>query len=178
MDIKNRSEDFGFGFMPEYEIVKRYMDMDENSDKNESEENKLNRQRNFKNEINEFVVNFEILTNQINLDSGIFATIYFIDSLILSNELNLEDFDKKFDKLIEKDKLKDNEFIIVDHILIRTKDERVFMIPISNFRFYLKDGQYLNKIRDIWKYSDFYIPRSIWWKSFKTLNRDLFKDNI
>lgn len=185
MENIQRSEDFGFGFMPEYNIVQKYRDIQVKKESEFKDKSKefldefwKNHRNEFVNELNKFVKNYEILVNRVDLNSGIFSTVYFIDSLILANELNLESFDKKFNKLIEKDKLKDDEFVAVSHILIRTRDEQVYIIPVHDFRYYLNNKEYLEKLKEIWKYSDMYIPRSIWWKSFKTLNKDLFKINI
>lgn len=188
----NRSEDFGFCNIPEYDVVQKYMNLAK--DKNEeidndsfllSKEDKVNAKLEysvghinaFRAELDEFYNNYNILNTQVDLNGGIFSTIYFKDSLILSNELNLLEFDKKFDKLIEKDKTRDEEFVAVDHILIRTKNDEVFIIPVHEFRYYLNQSDYLELLKKVWKYSDMYIPRSIWWRSFKTLNKQLFNGN-
>lgn len=181
MSTINKSEDFGFSFMPEYGIIQKYMKLHEEKEKEfKNDPNSLNEflekhKEDFKAELDIFIKNYEILNKRVDLNSGIFSTVYFIDSLILSSELNLEEFDKKFNKLIEKDKLRDEEFRAVSHILIRTREEQVYIIPINEFRYYLKNNDYSNRLKEIWKYSDMYIPRSIWWKSFKTLNKDLFE---
>lgn len=111
------------------------------------------------------------------LQSSILQSHYFISSWVKHSELNLEKFDLKIKHLIDKDKERDNNWIPVTHIIcFDTLTKHICLVDIGLFRAVLKKYKYdsynvLKKTFGI--YIDFFIPRSIWWKSFIALECDL-----
>lgn len=109
--------------------------------------------------------------------TGILASHYFTKSWIKHSELNLIDFDNKLSLLMEKDKLKDSNWSPVTHIIcFNTLSKEVYLVEIRLFRslleYYGKESFSILK-RTFGRGIDFFLPRSVWWKSFITLDSNL-----
>lgn len=113
------------------------------------------------------------------LSPSILKTKYFISSWVKHTELNnLELFDKKLKDLIEKDQEKDSEWKKVDCVICYNIElNEIYFIEISTLRSIIKEygeDTYSVMKRSISKFVDFYIPRSVWWKSQLMLEKRLF----
>ena len=102
-------------------------------------------------------------------NSSIFSTHYFISSWIKRTDLDNTKLLEKIDHLHNKDIEKDPNAKRVNYILcFETKNKKVFLVSLDDF---IK----LSEDEKVWLFSnwwDFYIPRSIWFKSFCMLNSE------
>lgn len=108
-----------------------------------------------------------------NFDFNIFSSHYFINSWIKLEDLDIQPLVKLIDKLHLKDKERDSlakRSTILFVFNVFTKETRI--ISVSDFK-QLPLG--FKKIVFSKGY-DFYIPRSVWLKSFSLLNGESLKE--
>lgn len=101
-----------------------------------------------------------------DFDPSIFATKYFRESWLTTTHLIAEEFNKQKDYMHNKDKLKDEEAEEIHSLLLfNTKDRSTVLIKIADFLNLTLDER-LQIFKD---WYDFYLPRSLWFKSFTAL---------
>ena len=101
-----------------------------------------------------------------DFDPSIFATKYFRESWLTTTHLIDEEFQKQKDYMHNKDKLKDDSAQEIDYLLLfNTRDRSTRLIKIVEFLKLTLDERLL--IFKDWQ--DFYLPRSLWFKSFTAL---------
>ena len=106
------------------------------------------------------------------IDDSILRTIFFKKSWLGIKDLEYNNFLLKLEQLKEMDTIRDpkSKDIIISHILFidyRSKLDNIFVIPLEDFLDSLKHNQ--KELLGIFNVSDFYIPRSLWWKLSKEL---------
>lgn len=101
-----------------------------------------------------------------DFDPSIFATKYFRESWLTTTHLIEEEFIKQKNYMHQKDKLKDdNADEIHSLLLFNTRDRSTKLIKIEDF-LSLSMEERLHIFKD---WYDFYLPRSLWFKSFTSL---------
>lgn len=122
-------------------------------------------------EVNQFLKQYNSF--KTDLEGSVFNTSFFKNSWISSSNLN----NKKLEQLIENIHRKDLDqdknankpkFILLHHI----KNKEIYLIEIEKFLI-LNDETKLNWYNN---FIDFYIPRSIWFRSFCLLQKNLSED--
>ncbi len=107
--------------------------------------------------------------NPVNIDDfdpSIFATKYFRESWLTTTHLIEEEFIKQKDYMHQKDKLKDADADEIHSLLLfNTKLRTTKLIKIVDF---LKLSQE-ERVLIFKDWYDFYLPRSLWFKSFTAL---------
>ena len=102
---------------------------------------------------------------------SIFNTKFFTYSLVLSEEVKSKLlFNNKHIQLGNKDKERDPNSKLINYIFIfNCFDRKTYLIDIDTWLNYSEDERMY-----IFKNSDIYIPRSIWFKAFAMLNKEQF----
>lgn len=101
-----------------------------------------------------------------DFNSGAYATNFFKHSWVLSSELDDVKFLDKLETLHLKDKERDpNAFNMKWLIVYEVRKKETFLISIKNFL----ELTHEQRIHYFSTEYDFYIPRSIWFRSFALL---------
>lgn len=107
--------------------------------------------------------------NPVNIDDfdpSIFATKYFRESWLTTTHLIEEEFIKQKEYMHQKDKLKDSDADEIHSLLLfNTRLRTTKLIKIVDF---LKLSQE-ERVLIFKDWYDFYLPRSLWFKSFTAL---------
>lgn len=110
------------------------------------------------------------LSFKTNLDDTIFASSFFINSWVGGSKLTDDEFNSFVEKIYQKDLDQDNQAFKMPYILIhKIKLNEIYLVKIEDF---LKSSieQRQNWYND---FTDFFIPRTIWYKAFCLLQKDL-----
>lgn len=111
------------------------------------------------------VKGFEVIQLE-NFDSSIFSTHYFKESWLQSQHLNNSEFELKLEYLFQKDLKKDKDAEKMENLLLfNVRSRETWIMGISDFKL-MDDDLKLELFR---KSYDFYIPRSLWFRSLKAL---------
>jgi len=101
-----------------------------------------------------------------NFDSSIFSTHYFKESWLQSQHLDNLEFEQKLEYLFQKDLKKDKDAEKMENLLIfNVYSRETWLMKISDFK--SMDDSF--KLELFQKFHDFYIPRSLWYRSLKAL---------
>ena len=105
-----------------------------------------------------------------NFNTSEFRSHFFINSWVLSSELEDNKFKEKLEYLHQKDKEVDSNAENINYILVfDTKCDRVYLLNVSDFLHF----NHQDRIKMFSTKFDFFVPRSLWFKAFTTLNKNI-----
>lgn len=105
-----------------------------------------------------------------DLENNLFETKFFLNTWVGGSNLIKDKLEEFLNNMYLKDLEQDQQAFKMKYLLIHDiLNKKIYLMEIEEF-LKLTDDQ---RLKWYWNFTDFYIPRTIWYKSFCLLQKDL-----